>query len=86
MDAHRNLIQSLAGGNGELVFKFFATFSGFECALKRAHFVKGDRYNNAVPDWCGFADKLNGQLAAITDGDFIDAKTYLLQEPPKKQL
>ena len=86
MSTHHNLIQSLAGGNGELVLEFFAEFSAFECALKQAHFVKGDQYNNAVPDWDGFADTLTGQLAAITDREFINAKSYLLQEPPKKQM
>lgn len=86
MSTHHNLIQSLAGGNGELILEFFAKFSGFECALKQAHFVKGDQYNNALPDWDRFADTLNGQLAGITDRDFINARSYLLQAPPKKQM
>lgn len=86
MSTHHNLIQSLAGGNGELVLKFFANFSAFECALKQAHFVRGDKNNNAVPDWDRFADTLNGQLAALKDRDFINAKLYLLKEPPKKQM
>ena len=84
MSSHRNLIQSLSGGNGELVLEFFATFSRFEYALKRAHFVKPNR-NDARPDWDSFADALNGKFAAITDPDFISAKSYLRNKPPCKQ-
>jgi hypothetical protein len=50
MSTHHKLIQSLTGGSDEMVWQFFVTFSRFEYALKRAGFVKGDRYNNALPD------------------------------------
>jgi hypothetical protein len=81
-----NLVQSVAGGDGELVLKFFATFSAFECALKQAHFVKGDRYNNAVPNWDAFSGAVSKQLAGIKDDTFTKAKQYLLQKPPMKQV
>jgi hypothetical protein len=83
---YRRLVEQLAGGDSDLILRFFVIFSRFEFALKRAGFVTDDRYNNAIPDWAGFAAKLGGQLVAITGRDFIEAKSYLLREPPKKQL
>jgi hypothetical protein len=85
MSSNRNLIPSLTEGNGELVLEFFATFSRFECALKRAHFVKEGAHGSANPDWTKFADKLDGQLVAIADPDFIEARSYLLTSPPQTQ-
>lgn len=86
MSTHRTLIPSIAGGNGELVLEFFATFSRFEYALKRAHFVNSDRNHNVLPAWEKFADKLNGRIAAITNKDFVEARSYLLGKPPRKQV
>lgn len=86
MSLHDNLIQSVAGDNAQLVLKFFATFSAFECALKQARFVKGDRYNNAVPNWDAFGGAVSKQFAGIKDETFTKAKQYLLQEPPMKQV
>ncbi len=82
---HLDLIRSLTGGNDKLVLEFFVVFSRFECALKRAKFVKGDKYGNALPDWKLFADKLNGRFTSITNRDFTVAQSHLLQKPPQKQ-
>jgi hypothetical protein len=85
MSTHHKLIQSLTGSD-EMVWQFFVTFSRFEYALKRAGFVKGDSYDNALPDWGRFArEKLNAQIADITDAEFTKARSYLLQEPPRRQ-
>ena len=87
MNTHLNLIQSITGGNDEIVLQFLVTFSRFEYALKRAGFVKGDRHNNASADWCRFArEKLHSRLADIPDTEFTEARWYLLQEPPGKQI
>jgi hypothetical protein len=86
MSLRDNLIQSIAGGDGELVLKFFAAFSAFECALKQARFVKGDKYYNAVPNWDAFSGVVSEELAGIKDEAFTKAKQYLLQEPPMKQV
>jgi hypothetical protein len=67
------------------VLKFFVTFSRFECALKRAHFVKEGPYGSATANWDDFARKLNGRLVSIKDKDFTEAKSYLLTAPPRKQ-
>ncbi len=78
-------LEAITGGDGELVLSFFVSFSRFECALKRAHFVKEGAYGNAHADWSDFVDKLNGRLGAITDKDFREARSYLLDTSPCKQ-
>ena len=67
MNTQPDSIQSIAGDD-KLVFEFFATFSRFECALKRAGFVKRGPCGSASPDWEEFAKSLNGKLAAIGCG------------------
>lgn len=85
MNRHQRLIWSLTGDNNELVLQSFATFSRFECALKRAGFVTGNTY--VRPDWKRFArETLETQLASIQDVEFTEAKAYLLQYPPKRQV
>jgi hypothetical protein len=78
-------IQSIARDD-KLVFDFFENFSRFECALKRAGFVKEGPWGSASPAWKEFANTLNGKLAAITDADFISAKSFLFEKPPEKQV
>jgi hypothetical protein len=87
VNTHHKLIWSLTGDNDELVLRFFATFSRFEYALKRAGFVRSDVYNNALADWQRFARKKgNTLLDDITDRKFVEARSFLLQEPPQKQV
>lgn len=87
MNIHHSLMRSLTGDDSELVLQFFVTFSRFECALKRARFVRGDGYNNALPDWPKFAnEKGNALLEDTTDMEFIEARAFLLREPPRKQI
>ena len=87
MNTHHKLIWSLTGDNDELVLRFFATFSRFEYALKRAGFVRSDVYNNALADWQRFVRKKgNALLDDTTDREFIEAKSFSLREPPQKQV
>src|SRR4051812_16186037 len=85
MDTQTDSARSIAGDEN-LVFDFFVTFSRFECALKRSTFIKPDRHKNAMADWDEFADSLNGEFAGVLDADFISAKSFLLSEPPRKQM
>jgi hypothetical protein len=85
MGTPRRLLQFI-GANEGVVLEFFVTFSRFECALKRARFVKGDKHGNAHPDWEKFVRKVARRLGEITGGEFIKAKSYLLQNPPLKQV
>lgn len=87
MNMHRSLIRSLTGDDSELVLQFFVTFSRFEYALKRAGFVRCDSHNNALPDWATFArEKGNTLLDDTTDREFIEARSFLLREPPRRQI
>jgi hypothetical protein len=70
----------------EIVFKFFAVFSRFECAMKRAGFLHGDRFGNAKPDWTRFSASFGGHLSTSSDPVFQAARANLLGAPPKRQV
>jgi hypothetical protein len=70
----------------ELAIQFMAEFSRFEYALKSSGFIKVDRGGGANPDWDGFAKKIVGGFAGITDPLLPTAVTYFLGFPPKKQV
>jgi hypothetical protein len=72
-------------GDEKLVLDFFATFSRFECGLKRAGFVREGVHGSASPDWKAFANAIDEQLTAATDAAFTSAKDFLLREPPQLQ-
>ena len=87
LNTHLKLIQSITGRNDEVVLQFFVAFSRFEYALKRAGFVKGDRHNNASADWCRFAqDRIDPRISGIMDTGFTEARSYLLQKSPQRQI
>jgi hypothetical protein len=44
-------IDSFENEDRELIFRLFATFSRFECSLKRAKYVRSDRRNVAKANW-----------------------------------
>jgi len=72
------------GVNSEMVFDFFVVFSRFEYALKRAGFLKNG--TRADPDWTAFADKVAKKFEKLSNSDLIQAKAYLINNPPKKQI
>lgn len=69
----------------EVVFEFFAVFSRFEYALKRSDFLEHDD-GRAEPNWDTFANTLRGRLADVRDPAFLEARRFLLSEPPKTQI
>jgi hypothetical protein len=84
MSTQTNFIHTIAGDDA-LVLNFFEKFSRFECALKKAGFVKGDSNGGASPAWNEFADTFGEKLDAVKDEEFASAKSFLLLEPPRKQ-
>jgi hypothetical protein len=68
----------------ELIFRFFAFFSRFEYALKRATFLK--KKKKAEPDWDKYANTLKGQLVKVNDKRCRSAYTYLKNAPPQQQV
>ena len=68
----------------DLVFEFFAVFSRFEYALKRAGFLR--QKDKAEPDWSKFSESIRGRLLPVKDTAFQAARKYLLADPPKTQV
>ena len=68
----------------ELVFKFFGVFSRFECALKRASFLKTQE--KAEVDWDKYANSIPGRFATVSEQGFKRACDFLEKEPPRTQV
>ncbi len=68
----------------ELVFQFFAIFSRFEYALKRASFLK--KQSRVEPHWDAYANTLRGLFRKADDGPFTAAVKYIKSQPPRKQV
>lgn len=67
------------------VFRFLATFSRWECALKNSGFVRAGRFNQAEANWTAFATQYHQELASITSPRFQEARTFLLNDPARRQ-
>ncbi len=64
---------------------FFTLFSRFEYAMK-ATGVRQARKSGAVEaDWSQLANDVGSDLMAMPEQNIEEARTYLLQQPPKRQ-
>ncbi len=73
----------------DLTFQFFAMFSRFECALKRAGFiVKGPKdvksRNDARADWDRYAARFAEFVGE--DGRISTVGSQLMSQPPRRQV
>ena len=92
--ARMAVIERLAGGHDDLVFRFFGMFSRFECALKHCRrfvrqggkLVAEPDWRVANPDWLEFAKLIRGEFADCRATEFVAARAYLLRHPPKTQV
>ena len=75
----------LARVDRELAFEFFWQFSAFECALKRAGYLRKDK-EYADADWEAFGAKLSGKFGEIQDQTFTAALEFLELAPPRRQV
>jgi hypothetical protein len=82
MNELTTVIDRLAGDR-DVVFEFFATFSRFEYAVKRAGYLKASQ--QAEPDWDRFANSIKGSFARLSE-QVSAAVVYLESDPPKKQV
>ena len=71
--------------NADLVFRFFAFFSRFECALKRSGFLRKIN-SRAEPDWKKYANSVRERFANVDNEAFRDAVAFLLDAPPQTQV
>lgn len=66
------------------IFRFFATFSRWECALKRGEFARRGSYGQAEANWNAFADRVAEKLEYLESQDFVAGRDYLLTSPPRR--
>jgi|SRR3990172_4137985 len=70
----------------DLVLDFFWKFSVFECALKRAGFLRAGRKNAAEADWDRFGRQVQGQFAQVSSPGFKEAVDQLRRLSPNRQV
>lgn len=68
-----------------LAVEFLAVFSRMEYALKVGGFAVGDD-KKVDPNWDAFANAIDGAFMAIEDKGVVEARQFLLQSPPRKQV
>lgn len=82
-----DVLSSWNAADRELVFRFFVSFSTFECALKRSGVLKRRKNEEPVaPDWSLFASSLKGRFGTVQDEAFARAIAFLESAPPRQQV
>jgi len=69
----------------KLAVRFLAVFTRMEYALKVGGFAKGDE-TKVDPNWDVLANTINDAFLAIDDANVVEARDYLLNLPPRKQV
>ena len=69
----------------ELIFKFFISFSRFECALKNTLIFTLVNNNNVRPNWDRFINSISDDFQPNRTPALFDAVDYLITNPPKRQ-
>ena len=69
----------------DLACEFLADFSRMEFALKAIRYAS-ENEGRLTPSWDRFANDIDEAFGQITDDEFIVAVTYLLTQPPRKQV
>lgn len=67
------------------VFRFLATFSRWECALKHNGFARVGAYGQVEPDWRAFAIAHDTEFATLKTPEFFAARNVLLSNPPDRE-
>ncbi len=70
----------------KLAYRFFKLFAQYEYALKAMGYGRAGRADTAEPDWDRFANEVGVALFESQDQAVIAARTYLLSEPPRRQV
>ena len=85
--AWRTLVDDMLRTVGDpgLAIDFFVTFSRMEYALKQIGFLVPSSAD-ATADWPRLGRDLDAAFAAVADPEVVDARNYLLTDPPKKQV
>ena len=64
---------------------FFQLFSRFEYSLKESGYLVPN-VKDAIPDWIRFAEDIHELFEQNDKSEIINAKRFILEEPPKKQI
>lgn len=70
----------------QLAFQFFKLFAQCEYALKAMGYGRAGNADVAEPDWDRFANEVGTLLLQAESPDIVAARTYLFENPPKRQV
>lgn len=70
----------------QLAYRFFKLFAQCEYALKAMGYGRAGNANAAEADWDRFANEVGIALIQEQSEDVVEARTYLLEKPPKRQV
>lgn len=70
----------------QLAFRFFKLFAQCEYALKAMGYGRAGNANVAEVDWDRFAHEVGVTLLQDKTPEVVEARTYLLENPPKRQV
>lgn len=70
----------------QLAFRFFQLFAQYEYALKTMGYGRAANADAAEADWDRFANDVGVLLVRDKDPDVVAARTYLFENPPKRQV
>lgn len=69
----------------ELIFKFFITFSRFECAMKNTLLFTISSAHSVRPNWDRFINSISDNFDKERTPELLNAVQYLISNPPKRQ-
>ncbi len=70
----------------QLAFRFFKLFAQCEYALKTMGYGRAGNADAAEPEWDRFANEVGTLLLQAENPDIVAARTYLFDNPPKRQV
>lgn len=78
--------QAMSAELDQLAFRFFKVFAQCEYALKAMGYGRAAHADAAEADWDRFANEVGVLLVRDESQDIVAARTYLFEQPPKRQV
>ncbi len=69
-----------------LAFRFFKLFAQYEYALKAMGYGRAGKKDAAEADWDKFSNEVGASLLQEPNAEVATARSYLLDNPPKRQV
>lgn len=69
-----------------IAFRFFKLFAQYEYALKMLGYASANKRGEPELDWDGFSNKIGKWLLEQQDSKIVDARNYIFEQPPKRQI